>query len=65
MGRIKTTWMKNISEELISKYPEKFNVDFDQNKNALRGLALIDSKSQRNKVAGYITRLMERKKVAS
>ena len=37
----------------------KFGVDFNENKNVLDGLSTITSKSLRNRVAGYITRLVK------
>ncbi len=57
MGRIKTTWMKNIAKELMNKYPEKFSNDFDNNKKAIDSLKIIEDKSVRNKIAGYLVRV--------
>jgi small subunit ribosomal protein S17e len=57
MGRIKTTWIKNVGKELVEKFPDKFSEDFDVNKKFLESLKVIEDKSVRNKVAGYIVRL--------
>jgi small subunit ribosomal protein S17e len=47
--------IKRISTELMQKYPDKFGLDFDANKNAINELAIVRSKMLRNEVAGYIT----------
>ena len=41
----------------------KFGVDFNENKNILDSLATISSKSLRNRVAGYITRLLKNESI--
>ena len=41
----------------------KFGIDFNENKNVLDSLAAISSKSLRNKVAGYITRLLKNESI--
>ena len=63
MGRIRGRWIKNLSKKLVEKYPDKFNKDFDNNKKFLEGLKLIGDKPIRNKVAGYIVNIVEKKKV--
>jgi len=60
MGNIKTTFIKNISKELIEKYPDELMADFDKNKEFLK--KVIDSKGNRNKIAGYIAKLKKTKK---
>jgi small subunit ribosomal protein S17e len=55
MGRIKTTFVKNIGKELMKKHPESFSKSFEDNKNALVPLISFTSKKIRNLVAGYIT----------
>ena len=41
----------------------KFGIDFNENKNVLDSLSTITSKSLRNKVAGYITRLLKNESI--
>jgi len=55
MGNIRTTFIKNMSRDLIEKYPDKLSKDFQKNKEFLR--KAIDSKTTRNKVSGYIAKL--------
>ncbi len=47
--------IKRISAELLQKYPDKFGLDFNTNKNVLSEVAMIRSKVLRNELAGYIT----------
>ena len=47
--------IKRISAELLEKYPDKFGLDFDTNKNVISDVASIRSKVLRNELAGYIT----------
>jgi len=58
MGRIKQTFLKRTANELMESYNENFSTDFDSNKKKVQELTNIESKSIRNKVAGYITRMM-------
>ncbi len=62
MGRIRTNFIKGLSTNLVEVYPEKFGVNFDENKKALNELKLFDEKFTRNKVAGYIVRVVLKKK---
>jgi len=55
MGRIKTTFVKNIAKDLIEKYPEAFSGKFEENKKALERFASFESRKMRNLVAGYIS----------
>jgi ribosomal protein S17E len=54
MGRIKSSLIKRTGRNLL-KEENKFSGGFDNNKNLL-GMSM-PSKSLRNKIAGYITRL--------
>ena len=52
--------IKRISNELLEKYPDKFSTDFDENKEAIKHIAVVRSKLLRNKIAGYITSYLHR-----
>ena len=65
MGRIKTTLIKRTANTLIKKYPEKFTENFDENKKAIAEVAEVQSKKLRNVIAGYITRLTKKQKLAA
>ncbi|MDD4126869.1 MAG: 30S ribosomal protein S17e [Methanomicrobium sp.] len=59
---IKPTYIKALSQELLSKHGDKFTKDFDENKLAVDEVAVIGSKFVRNRVAGAITRKVNRRK---
>ena len=48
---------RRLSEEVMQRHPEAFGSDFEENKKALEGLALIPSKQLRNRIAGYIAKM--------
>jgi small subunit ribosomal protein S17e len=47
--------IKRISTELLERYPDKFGLDFNANKNVIGDVAITRSKVLRNELAGYIT----------
>ena len=53
---IEPAYVKNLARELIERYPDAFSDDFSQNKESVQKLTNIESKSVRNRVAGYVTR---------
>ena len=53
---IKPAYVKRTGDLLIERYGEAFNADFQHNKESVRALTNIESKSVRNRVAGYVTR---------
>jgi small subunit ribosomal protein S17e len=57
MGRIKTSFIKNIAKDLYEKHADKFSIDFEKNKELLKGLVSFESKRMKNVVAGYMTSL--------
>ena len=61
MGRIRQKYIKRSARLLLEKYPDKFSTDYRQNLHALEGLASIESKPLRNKIAGYVTTLLKQK----
>jgi len=58
MGKVRTELVKRISEELVGKYPRSFTVEFEPNKQFLKEIGLDVSKKLRNRIAGYISRLI-------
>jgi small subunit ribosomal protein S17e len=52
--------VKRMSNELLERYPDKFTIDFNENKEAIKSHALVRSKELRNKIAGYITSIVNR-----
>lgn len=54
MGRIKTSYVKNLAKEFMESYPGRFTADFEENKEVINETSMR-SKWLRNRVAGYIT----------
>ena len=62
MGRIRTKLIKRLAEELVNRYPKNFSTDFSKNKLFLDKLNLLEYKSMKNKVAGYIVKVVGKRK---
>lgn len=60
MGRIKSLMIKRAAEQLLENEHD-FNDNFEHNKKLLKNT--MPSKPIRNKIAGYIARLLKAKKV--
>jgi small subunit ribosomal protein S17e len=65
MGRIKQTYLKRVAKNLMAEYPGEFSTDFDMNKKKVSEFSTVQSKSIRNKIAGYLCRVMKQKSVAA
>lgn len=63
MGRIRPTYIKRVSIELLNKYPQAFNRDFENNKEMVNSLTDVYSVKMRNRIAGYITRYLSRPEI--
>ncbi|WP_366085296.1 30S ribosomal protein S17e [Thermococcus sp.] len=61
MGNIKQTFIKRVARELIDRYPNEFNREFEHNKRKVEELTTVQSKTTRNRIAGYVTRLVRLK----
>jgi small subunit ribosomal protein S17e len=59
MGKVRTILIKNVSKELINKYPDVFTTDFEYNKKLLDKFIEADSKHLRNRISGYIVTLLK------
>lgn len=56
MGKVKTEQIKHLAKELIARFPNKFTINFDDNKRMVDELTEGATTRVRNQVAGYITR---------
>ena len=52
--------IKRISNELMNEYSERFGTDFVTNKQSLNEISIVRSKGLKNKIAGYITKILQR-----
>ena len=55
MGNIRPTYIKRVAIELVKRYPDKFNNDFQHNKTMVAEVTDITDIRMRNRVAGYLT----------
>jgi small subunit ribosomal protein S17e len=53
---IKPAYVKKTATLLMEKYPDAFSTDFEHNKELVEELTNVESKSVRNRIAGYVTR---------
>jgi small subunit ribosomal protein S17e len=55
LGKVKTEHIKRLGIELMSRFPDRFSSNFDDNKHAVDALTEGATTKVRNQVAGYIT----------
>lgn len=58
MGRVRPTYIKRLARDLVESDPDRFSEDFDENKEELKDTDEFSSKKLRNRVAGYIVRVV-------
>ena len=58
MGKVRPESVKKIARELMSRFPKRFTNDFESNKKLVEELTRTSSSRLRNRIAGYITRLV-------
>lgn len=51
---IKPAYVKKTATLLMEEYPDAFGPDFEHNKERVMQLTNVESKSVRNRIAGYI-----------
>ena len=64
MGKVRPERVKKIAKEMLKRYPARFTIDFENNKKLLGSVSKISSVRLRNRIAGYITRLVAITKAA-
>ena len=58
LGKVRPDHVKNLARELIERFPNRFDSDFENNKKMVDFLTNVTSTKVRNRVAGYITHLV-------
>jgi small subunit ribosomal protein S17e len=58
LGNVRPEKVKKVARELFEKHPTMFTTDFEQNKKLLATMMSTPSKSLRNMIIGYVTRLV-------
>ena len=61
MGSIKQTYIKSTGQALLRQHKDEFTTDFTANKAQVEKLTGVESKTLRNRVAGYVTRKISSK----
>ena len=59
MGRVRQTYIKRLAKDLVAADEERFSDDFEENKQELKDMDEFNSKKLRNRVAGYIVRVVQ------
>lgn len=57
LGKVRIDTVKKISRELLRRFPDRFEGEFENDKQGVNELVITPSKRLRNRIAGYITRL--------
>ena len=55
LGKVKTEQIKRVAKELMTRFPDKFSSDFDENKRSVNELTKGATTKIRNQIAGYIS----------
>jgi len=58
LGNIRPDSIKKVAHELLEAYPKEFKKDFQHNKLKVGELTDVKSIVNRNRIAGYITRIL-------
>jgi len=57
MGKVRQKYIKDIAKSIFAKYSDQVTSDFEKNKNLVREITDIKSKTIRNRVAGLLVLL--------
>lgn len=58
MGKVRPEHVKRIAKELVQRFPDKFTTNFENNKRLVGEFTNPSSTKLRNRIAGYVTRLV-------
>ena len=59
MGKVRPKFIKNVANELVERFPGIFTEDFETNKILLDEYIETEYKSIKNKIAGYLVRVVQ------
>ena len=63
MGNVRPMYIKRVALELVHQFPNAFSSDFQSNKKFVEQYTSIKSKIMRNRIAGYIAKMLEKPEV--
>jgi small subunit ribosomal protein S17e len=58
LGKVRPEHVKRIAKELVQRFPDKFTANFENNKKLVGEFTNLSSTKLRNRIAGYVTRLV-------
>jgi small subunit ribosomal protein S17e len=58
LGKVRPDQIKKAAREILTRYHERFTTNFEENKKILNQVARVYSPRMKNRITGYITRLM-------
>ena len=58
MGRIRQGLIKRIASRVVEQYKDMLSLDFNQNREVVERVVRVEGKFMKNRIAGYVTRLM-------
>ena len=58
LGNVRTEQIKRTAKELMKRFSDRFNGDFENNKKLVNSLVKGGTPKVKNQIAGYITRSM-------
>ena len=58
IGNIRSRGIKRISKDIVINFYNILGTDFQENKRIVGEVTNVSSKTQRNRIAGYVTTLM-------
>jgi len=58
LGKVRPDQIKKPAREILTRYHERFTTNFGENKKILGEVARVYSPRMKNRIAGYITRMM-------
>lgn len=58
MGKVRPDQIKKAARDILTRYHERFTTNFEENKKILDQVARVYSPRMKNRIAGYVTRLM-------
>lgn len=63
LGRVRPSYIKRAARQFNERYSSKFTDDFNENKETLKEISSIKSKTIRNRIAGYITTIQGKQEI--
>lgn len=65
MGRVRQKDIKRTAAEVVRRYKDELTGDFKKDREFLNDILKIEGKFMRNRISGYVIRLLKRKKGAA